>query len=300
MASGKKAWKCSNQSRVIAENSGHWLARQGMTSRRIATRNLFPFCSLVNGVEEAIRQGSGLTRAGFRRCSLASLTAKHLLVPRRTRGCPGPCSLFFFIIDSHRKNVSTAGWPARLAMVRGLPGGHSEAPGDGAVIPDQGGRDGYCLYLLQERRSGDSQFARSPARTKRHKIRFDQELFIGAAWREQLMGAILASDVVLVLWTENTHRPQFIPAEIGVVRASPQIGLLPVMIGDVPIPPFIQDLMVERIPDAAPETLRKLADKLDASIRKYIEYRNLRKTGRPKVFISHRHKDEEIVRALVE
>ncbi|HZS06545.1 MAG TPA: TIR domain-containing protein [Blastocatellia bacterium] len=114
------------------------------------------------------------------------------------------------------------------------------------------------------------------------------------------MGAILASDVVLVLWTENTHRPQFIPAEIGVVRASPQIGLLPVMIGDVPIPPFIQDLMVERIPDAAPETLRKLADKLDASIRKYIEYRNLRKTGRPKVFISHRHKDEEIVRALVE
>ena len=27
------------------------------------------------------------------------------------------------------------------------------------------------------------------------KIRFDQELSIGAAWRDQLMGALLASDV---------------------------------------------------------------------------------------------------------
>jgi hypothetical protein len=135
---------------------------------------------------------------------------------------------------------------------------------------------------------------------KGHKIRLDQELFIGAAWRDQLMGALLASDVVLVLWTENTYRSQFVPAEIGVVRASPQIGLLPVVIGDVSTPPFIQDLWIERIPDTAPETLRKLAEKLDASIKQHLEHRNLRKKGRPKIFISHRHKDEEIVRALVD
>src|SRR5215510_8087297 len=67
---------------------------------------------------------------------------------------------------------------------------------------------------------------------KGHKIRFDQELFIGAVWRDHLMGALLASDAVLVLWTENTYGSQFVPAEIGVVRASPQIGLLPVVIGD--------------------------------------------------------------------
>jgi hypothetical protein len=35
------------------------------------------------------------------------------------------------------------------------------------------------------------------------------------------------------------------------------------------------------------------------SIQKHIERRGRRKKGRPKIFISHRHKDEAIVRALV-
>jgi hypothetical protein len=72
------------------------------------------------------------------------------------------------------------------------------------------------------------------------------------------------------------------------------------MIGDVPIPPFIQDINAEAIPDTTPKTLKDLADKLDASIKQHIELRNLRKKPRPKIFISHRHKDEEIVRALVD
>jgi hypothetical protein len=115
------------------------------------------------------------------------------------------------------------------------------------------------------------------------------------------MGALLSSDVVLLLWTENTPSSQFVPAEVGVVRATPKLGLLPVVIGDdVDIPPFIQDLIVERISDTDAKTLRELSEKLDVSIKKHIEYRNLRKGGRPKIFISHRHKDEEIVRALVD
>ncbi|HKQ08235.1 MAG TPA: toll/interleukin-1 receptor domain-containing protein [Blastocatellia bacterium] len=135
---------------------------------------------------------------------------------------------------------------------------------------------------------------------KGHKVRFDQELPIGAAWRDQLMGALLSSDVVLVLWTENTHKSQFVPAEVGVVRATPKLSLLPVVIGNVETPPFIQDLRIEYIPNTDPMTLRTLSEKLDSSIKKHLEYRNLRKQGRPKIFISHRHKDEEIVRALIE
>jgi hypothetical protein len=135
---------------------------------------------------------------------------------------------------------------------------------------------------------------------KGHRVRFDQELPIGAAWRDQLMGSLLSSDVVLLIWTERTHRSQFVAAEVGVVRATSKLGLLPVLVGDVSIPPFIQDLLVERIPDTNPATLEQLAEKLDTAIKKHIEYRGLRKQGRPKVFISHRHKDEEIVRALVD
>lgn len=135
---------------------------------------------------------------------------------------------------------------------------------------------------------------------KGHKITYDQNLFIGAAWRDHFMRMLLASDVVLVLWTENTYRSQYVPAEIGVVRASPHIGLLPVLIGNVVMPPFIQDLIVERIADTTPDTLKKLAEKLDASIKQHLELRGLRKKGRPKIFVSHRHKDEEIVRSLVD
>lgn len=135
---------------------------------------------------------------------------------------------------------------------------------------------------------------------KGHTVKSDRELYIGAAWRTHLMRAILDSDVVLVIWTENTSRSQFVAAEIGVVRASPQIGLLPVVIGNIEIPLFISDLNVKQIHDTNPETLEKLVAELEASIKKHIEHRDLRKKGRPKVFVSHRHKDEEIVRALVD
>jgi len=135
---------------------------------------------------------------------------------------------------------------------------------------------------------------------KGHKVRFDKELFIGAAWRDDLMAAILDSDAVIVIWTKNTQHSQFVPAEIGVVRATPDIGLLPVVIGNVGIPLFLQDLNVRIMGYVSDAKLRELANELHTSIKKHIERRNMRKKGRPKVFISHRHKDEELVRALVD
>ncbi|MDQ3130699.1 MAG: toll/interleukin-1 receptor domain-containing protein [Acidobacteriota bacterium] len=152
-------------------------------------------------------------------------------------------------------------------------------------------------------KSEDQEIAHSlvPLLTEKgHRVRYDQDLFIGATWRDQLMESILNSDVVVLLWTANTHRSQFVPAEVGVVRASPRIGLLSVLIGKVDIPAFIQDLMVERVFDTTTETLKKLSEKLDVSIQKFLEHRNIRKKGRPKIFISHRHKDEKIVSALVD
>jgi hypothetical protein len=136
---------------------------------------------------------------------------------------------------------------------------------------------------------------------KGHTIRFDRDLPIGAAWRDQLMNALLTSDAVLLLWSELTARSQFVPAEIGAARATSRLALLPVIVGDVQPPPFIQDLVFERIP-AGPseETLTQLSEKVDESIKKHVKYRRMGKVGKPKVFISHRHKDEPIVRALVD
>ena len=99
-----------------------------------------------------------------------------------------------------------------------------------------------------------------------HRVRADWELPIGAAWRDQLMGDLLSSDAVVVIWSANTWKSQFVPAEIGVVRASPQLHLLPVLVGDIEIPPFIRDLLVDRITDTETATLEALAARLDGHV----------------------------------
>jgi hypothetical protein len=81
-----------------------------------------------------------------------------------------------------------------------------------------------------------------------------------------LLEALLGSDALVVLWSQLTYKSQFVPAEIGAVRATPRIGLLPVLIEPVEIPRFLQNLVVEHIPDAFYDTLNALAEKLDRSI----------------------------------
>ena len=133
-----------------------------------------------------------------------------------------------------------------------------------------------------------------------HVLSFDQMLYAGAAWREQLMEGLLASDVMLLLWSENTTRSQYVAAEVGAVRASARVGLVPVIVGDVAIPPFIQDVLAARFPDTAPGSVDALVEELDRAIRLHIAHRDAPKAGRPKIFISHRHKDEPIVAALID
>lgn len=135
---------------------------------------------------------------------------------------------------------------------------------------------------------------------KGHQTIYDKGLPIGSSWREQLMAELQGADAVVLLWSCNTVNSQFVPAEVGVVRASQRIPLLPVIVGEgMVVPPFIQDLLAESLPDGNPDSLAKLADGLDRSIRQHLESRDLRKHGRPRVFISHRHKDVGLVRALV-
>ena len=156
----------------------------------------------------------------------------------------------------------------------------------------------YISYKYEDRDSASA--LAELLREKGHVVHFDMELAVGVAWRDKLAKDLLESDAVVVLWTENTYRSQFVPAEVGAARASPHIALLPVVVGDVEKPPFLDDLNVKRIPDTADDTLRDLVDLLDASLQKHQQYSGRRKKGSPRVFISHRHKDEKIVRALLD
>jgi hypothetical protein len=107
----------------------------------------------------------------------------------------------------------------------------------------------------------------------------------------------LASDAVVVLWSEATAESQYVAAEVGAARAAPQIVVLPVLVGDIPTPAFLRDVMAARIVDDT--SLGEVADRLDRAIAHHMERRGRRRKGAPKVFISHRHNDEDIVWALV-
>jgi hypothetical protein len=65
--------------------------------------------------------------------------------------------------------------------------------------------------------------------------------------------------------------------------------LLPVLVGDIAIPEFIADIYCFRLKD--PANLDSLVDDLDKAIDDNIKLI-------PRIFISHRHKDEPVVAAL--
>ena len=139
---------------------------------------------------------------------------------------------------------------------------------------------------------------------KGHEVRFDAGLEVGDEWRRDLLETLQASDALLVLLTEHSLESQFVTAEVGAARA---LGLergtfiLPVVVGDLPIPPFLQDIFAARLP------LRSEAEGLDqveiekvaAAINRGIVKHYARLRGKyPRVFISHRHKEVELVAAL--
>ena len=121
----------------------------------------------------------------------------------------------------------------------------------------------------------------------------------GSNWRDVLLRALVSSDAVVVLLSDKALHSHFVMGEIGSARAlqftkgSPL--LLPVLVGDIVIPTVISDLYTVRmqptesgINDAARELLRALG-----------EHQARTKRGYPRIFISHRHNDVNVVRALV-
>ena len=93
-------------------------------------------------------------------------------------------------------------------------------------------------------------------------------------------------------------------SEIGAARALSQtekkMALLPVIIGDMPIPQFIQDLYAIRVREIDPKDLRLPASDIDKAVRSHLAQIEDAGSSGPRLFISHRHKDEKIVAALVD
>jgi hypothetical protein len=136
---------------------------------------------------------------------------------------------------------------------------------------------------------------------KGHTLRLDtKELVAGDDWRKVLFHALHSSDVAIALLSRRAIRSQFVAAEIGEARAfieSKGMLLLPVIVGRMKIPHFVEDLFAIRLASDEAPNVETTAEAIDRAIARHIA----RLRGKyPPVFISHRHKDEPLVRALVE
>lgn len=125
-----------------------------------------------------------------------------------------------------------------------------------------------------------------------HRSRIPLGSAVAGNWRAKYSQALAAADVMIVLVTEASLQSKNVLGEIGAARVlEPVHGLimLPVIYGDLPIPDFISDIYCFRLRQAG--GLDGLTEELCKAIDDNIKLV-------PRIFISHRHKDETVVAAL--
>jgi hypothetical protein len=121
----------------------------------------------------------------------------------------------------------------------------------------------------------------------------------GSNWRDVLLRSLISSDAVIVLLTEKALHSHFVMGEIGAARALQHTTgstlLIPVVVGDIDTPTVVSDLFTVRMQT----TESGIKDAARELCRAFGEHQARTKRGYPKIFISHRHNDVNVVQALV-
>jgi hypothetical protein len=149
----------------------------------------------------------------------------------------------------------------------------------------------------------DQEIARELERRLRdagHEVAVPVGTLPAGKWRVQLWRALESSDVLVALLTENGLGSPYVTSEIGAAgvfdRARGML-VLPILPSDhANIPLFVSEYACFRLASNDKVSLDALAGELC----KAIEQHAAATLKRPKIFISHRHKDEPQVRALLE
>jgi hypothetical protein len=133
-----------------------------------------------------------------------------------------------------------------------------------------------------------------------HRVRVPVGSAVAGNWRTKFTRALAASDVLIAVLGPAGLDSDYVLGEIGAGRVLEQTRgmlLLPVLVGDIPIPGFINDIFCFRCPTGAgglPDdaALEMLAEQLNKAI-----LDNVRIS--PRIFISHRHRDKAIAARLI-
>jgi hypothetical protein len=100
----------------------------------------------------------------------------------------------------------------------------------------------------------------------------------GVEWRRELLDKLLLSDGVVVLLTPNALGSPFVLSEIGSARASSKLFLIPVVVGNLPIHPVVQDIWAVPLLSSKPAAVSKAAKQIDEAVKTHLE-RSARLSG---------------------
>jgi hypothetical protein len=136
--------------------------------------------------------------------------------------------------------------------------------------------------------------------SKGHDVRLDTESGASDDWRRVPNDELAAADAVVFLLSEKALGSHFMMSEIGAARVFGQTRgtrLIPVIVGDLPVPQIISDLSEVRLRD---NSQQKVADTAKSIERELSRHFKRLPAKWPQIFISHRHKDTDVASALTD
>lgn len=129
------------------------------------------------------------------------------------------------------------------------------------------------------------------------------EFIAGRGWGELMPRRIARADAVIALLTPASVGALSVWCEIGAARAlsitERHTALLPIVLDLPAAPKFTEDILVLR---ATQNETGDLVDRIDSAVRAHLAAveAEATRTVSPKIFISHRHKDQAVAHALSE
>jgi len=132
------------------------------------------------------------------------------------------------------------------------------------------------------------------------------ELIAGKGWGELMPTRLASADALVALLTPNSKDASTVWCEVGAARAlangPKRLALLPVILGLPEAPPYARDILALWGPKTEDDNLARLISEIDRAIEAHLTAlkNEAERVAWPKIFISHRHKDQAIARALTE
>src|SRR5262245_9795063 len=112
-----------------------------------------------------------------------------------------------------------------------------------------------------------------------HRVTIDTDSLVpGIEWRRELLDKLLLSDGVVVLLTSNALGSPFVLSEIGSARASSKLFLIPVVVGNLPMHPIVQDIWAVRMSSTTGAAVVEAAKEIDAAVKTHLQ-RSARLSG---------------------